>query len=254
MSAWYLSELVMKLTLRLDPQPEIFGHYEQALLDLREAPSHERSLRVFEKRLLDVLGYGIPREQEAEAADPLGLARLPAGLLRRLAEEDLDDPQSLEQVRPVLRRALALCLEGRDLRTRSVAQSLLEMKRANLMTIALGVNVDHVATVRQARRARHPDPVHAALVAEQAGADSITMHLREDRRHIIDRDPFALQEMMHTHLNLEMAVTPEMLAIACRLKPSDCCLVPEKRTEVTTEGGLDVSAQIRCAAAMPLPS
>lgn len=110
-------------------------------------------------------------------------------------------------------------------------------------SIALGVNVDHVATVRQARRARHPDPVHAALVAEQAGADSITMHLREDRRHIIDRDPFALQERMRTHLNLEMAVTAEMLAIAQRLKPADCCLVPESRTEVTTEGGLDVVAQ-----------
>jgi pyridoxine 5-phosphate synthase len=106
--------------------------------------------------------------------------------------------------------------------------------------IALGVNVDHVATVRQARRARHPDPVHAALVAEQAGADSITMHLREDRRHIIDRDPFALQERMQTHLNLEMAVTPAMLAIAAQLKPADCCLVPENRAEVTTEGGLDV--------------
>jgi pyridoxine 5-phosphate synthase len=110
-------------------------------------------------------------------------------------------------------------------------------------SIALGVNVDHVATVRQARRAQHPDPVHAALLAEQAGADSITMHLREDRRHIIDRDPFALQELMQTHLNLEMAVTSEMLAIAQRLRPSDCCLVPEKRTEVTTEGGLDVVAQ-----------
>jgi pyridoxine 5-phosphate synthase len=109
-------------------------------------------------------------------------------------------------------------------------------------SIALGVNVDHVATVRQARRAKHPDPVHAALVAEQAGADSITMHLREDRRHIIDRDPFALQERMRTHLNLEMAVTAEMLAIAQRLKPADCCLVPESRTEVTTEGGLDVMA------------
>jgi pyridoxine 5-phosphate synthase len=110
-------------------------------------------------------------------------------------------------------------------------------------SIALGVNVDHVGTVRQARRARHPDPVHAALVAEQAGADSITMHLREDRRHIIDRDPFALQDLMQTHLNLEMAVTAEMLAIAQRLKPADCCLVPEKRTEVTTEGGLDAAGQ-----------
>ncbi len=106
--------------------------------------------------------------------------------------------------------------------------------------IALGVNVDHVATVRQARGGRHPDPVHAALVAEQAGADSITMHLREDRRHIIDRDPFALRELLHTRINLEMAVTDEMLQIATRLKPADCCLVPERRQEVTTEGGLDV--------------
>jgi pyridoxine 5-phosphate synthase len=115
---------------------------------------------------------------------------------------------------------------------------------SGVSSIALGVNVDHVATVRQARRAKHPDPVHAALVAEQAGADSITMHLREDRRHIIDRDPFALQERMRTHLNLEMAVTAEMLAIAQRLKPADCCLVPESRTEVTTEGGLDVVGQL----------
>jgi pyridoxine 5-phosphate synthase len=114
---------------------------------------------------------------------------------------------------------------------------------SQINSIALGVNVDHVATVRQARRARHPDPVHAALLAEQAGADSITMHLREDRRHIIDRDPFALQELMQTHLNLEMALTTGMLAIAQRLKPADCCLVPEKRTEVTTEGGLDAVAQ-----------
>jgi pyridoxine 5-phosphate synthase len=108
--------------------------------------------------------------------------------------------------------------------------------------IALGINVDHVATVRQARRARHPDPVHAALLCEQAGADSITMHLREDRRHIVDADPFALQALMQTHLNLEMAVTREMIDIAKRLGPADCCLVPENRAEVTTEGGLDVAA------------
>jgi len=118
--------------------------------------------------------------------------------------------------------------------------------------IALGVNVDHVATVRQARRARHPDPVHAALLAEQAGADSITMHLREDRRHIVDADVFALQPLMQTRLNLEMAVTPEMLGIAARLKPADCCLVPEHRTEITTEGGLDATrdpARLRDAVA-----
>ena len=114
---------------------------------------------------------------------------------------------------------------------------------SGLTQIALGVNVDHVGTVRNARRARHPDPVHAALLAEQAGADSITMHLREDRRHIIDRDPFTFATLMRTRLNLEMAVTPEMLSIAQRLRPSDCCLVPERRSEVTTEGGLDVAGQ-----------
>jgi pyridoxine 5-phosphate synthase len=114
---------------------------------------------------------------------------------------------------------------------------------AGLSPITLGVNVDHIATVRNARRAHHPDPVHAALLAEQAGADSITMHLREDRRHIIDRDPATFITLMQTRLNLEMAVTPEMLDIAQRLRPSDCCLVPERRSEVTTEGGLDVVGQ-----------
>ncbi len=110
--------------------------------------------------------------------------------------------------------------------------------------IRLGVNIDHVATVRQARRARYPDPVHAALLAEQAGADSITVHLREDRRHILDRDVRALRGLLQTRMNLEMAVTEEMLALACELMPADCCLVPEKREEVTTEGGLDVASQV----------
>jgi pyridoxine 5-phosphate synthase len=119
-------------------------------------------------------------------------------------------------------------------------------------SIALGVNIDHVATLRQARRARVPDPVHAALAAEQAGADGITLHLREDRRHIQDRDVRALRTLLKTRMNLEMAVTDEMLAIAAEVRPADCCLVPEKRTELTTEGGLDVAGQaarIRAAAA-----
>lgn len=107
--------------------------------------------------------------------------------------------------------------------------------------IALGVNVDHVATVRNARRARHPDPVHAALACELAGADSITMHLRVDRRHILDRDPEAFLALTQTRLNLEMGITEEMLAIALRLHPTDVCLVPEQREELTTEGGLDVA-------------
>jgi len=110
--------------------------------------------------------------------------------------------------------------------------------------IALGVNIDHVATLRQARRAREPDPVHAALAAEQAGADSITLHLREDRRHIQDQDVRTLRGLLQTHMNLEMAVTEEMLGIAAEVRPADCCLVPEKRTELTTEGGLDVAGQL----------
>ena len=110
--------------------------------------------------------------------------------------------------------------------------------------IDLGVNIDHVATLRQARRARYPDPVHAALAAEQAGADNITLHLREDRRHIQDADVEVLRPLLQTRMNLEMALTDEMLAIAERIRPADCCLVPERRAEVTTEGGLDVAGQI----------
>ncbi len=109
--------------------------------------------------------------------------------------------------------------------------------------IHLGVNVDHVATVRQARGTRYPDPVTAALLAEQAGADSITIHLREDRRHIQDRDLEALTQAIQTRINLEMAVTDPMLEIAARATPSDCCFVPERRDELTTEGGLDVAGQ-----------
>jgi len=109
--------------------------------------------------------------------------------------------------------------------------------------ISLGVNIDHVATLRQARRGRHPDPVHAALAAEIAGADSITLHLREDRRHIQDHDVRTLRGLLHTRMNLELAVTDEMLAIAAEVRPADCCLVPERRQELTTEGGLDVTAQ-----------
>ena len=107
--------------------------------------------------------------------------------------------------------------------------------------IDLGVNIDHVATLRQQRHTRYPDPISAALRAEDAGADLITLHLREDRRHIQDADVFALRPLLRTRMNLECAVTPEMLAIACRVLPQDVCLVPEKRTELTTEGGLDVA-------------
>jgi len=109
--------------------------------------------------------------------------------------------------------------------------------------ISLGVNIDHVATLRQARRGRYPDPVHAALAAETAGADSITLHLREDRRHIQDHDVRTLRGLLQTRMNLELAVTDEMLAIAAEVRPADGCFVPERRQEITTEGGLDVAAQ-----------
>lgn len=108
------------------------------------------------------------------------------------------------------------------------------------MMIELGVNIDHVATLRQARGTTYPDPVEAALIAESAGADAITLHLREDRRHIQDRDVEILRERLTTRMNLESAVTDEMIGIALRIKPHDICLVPERREELTTEGGLDV--------------
>jgi pyridoxine 5-phosphate synthase len=110
--------------------------------------------------------------------------------------------------------------------------------------ILLGVNIDHVATVREARGTRYPDPIHAAIEAEQAGADSITLHLREDRRHIQERDVQMLKSVLLTRMNLEMAVTDEMLRIAEAIQPQDCCLVPERREELTTEGGLNVVGQM----------
>jgi len=107
-------------------------------------------------------------------------------------------------------------------------------------SLELGINIDHVATLRNARGTIYPDPLRAAALAEEAGADLITLHLREDRRHIKDADLLALRPLIKTHMNLECAVTPEMIDIACQVKPHDVCLVPEKREEVTTEGGLDV--------------
>ena len=110
--------------------------------------------------------------------------------------------------------------------------------------ILLGVNVDHVATLREARGVNYPDPVQIALIAEKNGADSITIHLREDRRHIQDHDVERMIAVIDSRVNLEMAATNEMIDIACRLKPYDCCLVPENRQELTTEGGLDVFSRV----------
>jgi pyridoxine 5-phosphate synthase len=118
------------------------------------------------------------------------------------------------------------------------------MAGPNGAPILLGVNIDHIATIRAARGTRYPEPIQAALVAEQAGADGITLHLREDRRHIQERDVLLLKGILQTRMNLEMAATPEMGRIACEVRPADCCLVPERREELTTEGGLDVAAQV----------
>ncbi|CAG9198954.1 pyridoxine 5'-phosphate synthase [Paraburkholderia tropica] len=115
--------------------------------------------------------------------------------------------------------------------------------------IDLGVNIDHVATLRNARGTAYPDPIRAALLAEEAGADAITLHLREDRRHIVDADVRTLRPLLKTRMNLECAVTAEMLDIACEIQPHDVCLVPEKRAELTTEGGLDVAGQFEAVAA-----
>ena len=112
------------------------------------------------------------------------------------------------------------------------------------MSIFLGVNIDHIATIREARGTNYPSPVEGALLCEKSGADSITLHLREDRRHIQDKDVEILRHKLTTKMNLEMAATDEMVAIASRIQPHDCCLVPEKREELTTEGGLDVASQI----------
>ncbi|MEE9452460.1 MAG: pyridoxine 5'-phosphate synthase [Gammaproteobacteria bacterium] len=111
--------------------------------------------------------------------------------------------------------------------------------------VLLGVNIDHVATIRQQRGTRYPDPIQAAIEAEQAGADGITLHLREDRRHIQDRDVYLLKDILQTRMNLEMAVSEEVIAIAEKVKPAHCCIVPEKREELTTEGGLDVAGQLQ---------
>ena len=110
--------------------------------------------------------------------------------------------------------------------------------------LLLGVNIDHIATLRQARGTSYPDPVYAAFLAEEAGADGITVHLREDRRHIQDRDIRQLSATIQTRMNFEMAVTKEMVNFACEIKPAHACLVPEKREELTTEGGLDVIGQL----------
>ena len=143
-----------------------------------------------------------------------------------------------------MREVLDHYLEERRIFSRRVVQDLQAIdEESDLIMIELGVNIDHVATLRQARRTYEPDPVWAAVEAHLGGADGITVHLREDRRHIQDEDVRRLRELVHIKLNLEMAATDEMLGIACKLRPEMAMLVPEGRHEITTEGGLDVAGQ-----------
>ena len=145
--------------------------------------------------------------------------------LLALKSREFTDPQVLSEAKMLMRTAIAVYLHGKPLKSRAVInkiiQLLIKMDKTNIL---LGVNIDHIATLRQARGTNYPEPVQAALVAEQAGADGITAHLREDRRHIQDRDIFLLKDMLHTRLNMEMAVTDEMVAIA--LQSASLCVLP----------------------------
>ena len=266
-SGFYLNELLLKLFARHDSHPEVFSLYGATLDALKVDAEGVRPLRLFEKRLLDALGYGLALEREVDADRPLDARyayryRLDQGAMRieGVAEGvDIFSGRTLLArcarglLRPGgLRRGAraAACRAGSLPGRQGVAhaQVMLALRRRDRLSISsmlhLGVNVDHVATLRQARRASFPDPVFAALIAEQAGADNITMHLREDRRHIQDRDIRVGRDVLQTRLNFEMAATEEMVRIACEVRPADCCLVPERRTEVTTEGGLDAASQV----------
>ena len=236
---------------------EVYGEALRAAF--RRAIPQASVLRSFEKRLLAELGYAPLLEREAVSGEPiepsrryvyepdrgpmLSLDASPNDLsvsgqtLLDLAADEFSRPETRDEARMLLRSLIGQRLHGKVLHTRAVLRELTRPM------IELGVNVDHVATVRQARRTYEPDPVWAAIEAHLGGADGITVHLREDRRHIQDEDVRRLRELTHIKLNLEMAATDEMVGIAARIKPEMAMLVPEGRHEVTTEGGLDVVAR-----------
>src|SRR4029453_15819067 len=175
----------------------------------------------------------------------------PGASLLALASETLHDGRSVADAKRLLRAALDQCLDGRALATRDVLRAMRAHVHGagdgwgvGMHAIRLGVNIDHVATLRQVRRATYPDPLLAALIAEQSGADSITLHLREDRRHIQDHDARRMRVALQTRMNLELAATDAMVVLAREIGPPDCCLVPARRGGGTPEGGLDVAGQL----------
>ena len=269
---FYLNELLLKLLPREDPHPQLFRDYEAALTRLAAGHPQAPILREFEVRLLSELGYALPLTHEADTGRPVdpsaryyyafdlgprSTAAEPGSPLSAGARRDLAGAgaarlqhggRSGRSQAPDARGARPLSRAAGDLqpagRARSAgARRRKRRKRRTAIMIELGVNIDHVATLRQARRTYEPDPVWAAAEAHLGGADGITVHLREDRRHIQDEDVRRLRALVQIKLNLEMAATDEMVALACALKPEMAMLVPEGREEVTTEGGLDVAAQ-----------
>ncbi len=263
MCGFYLNELMLRLLARGDAHEMLYDRFIATLEQLAgEAcnTDYERILRRFEKNLLSEIGYGATFDVDADNGAPIesharyvfqperGRAACiwPAGLsgigpdADRSGADQFERQVTLTEAKALM-RTLINHYAGRQAALYSPA--IARPYRIKPMSIFLGVNIDHVATLRQARKTRYPSPVEAALMAETAGADSITLHLREDRRHIQDADVAILRQVLKTKMNLEMAVTDEMLGIACATQPQDVCLVPEKREELTTEGGLDVAGQ-----------
>ncbi len=274
LSGFYLNELLLKLLPREDPHPGLWDDYEAALRALGEAVApvgQAAVLRHFEVGLLAALGYALPLTREAGGGaviDPdaryhyafdAGRAAVRGRTGRAMARGARRDAARPRRV-PLSRRRNRGRGQAPDARhprplprlpthrepahrRRPAGPRRRTLKERDVSMIELGVNIDHVATIRQARRTWEPDPVWAAVEAHLGGADGITVHLREDRRHIQDEDVRRLRELTHIKLNLEMAGTEEMVGIACRLKPEMAMLVPEGRHEITTEGGLDVAGQ-----------
>ena len=266
---FYLNELLVKLLPRYEALPALFDAYQAALNGLHSSPVADPWLRLFEVQLLAQLGYGFSWQQDAlGAADTravlLSVYSRPGVLSRRLlgwpAMNCWPLPPAAANCRFGVWRAtccvrpLIICCSSHcsaanyycrpwGWLTNSGDDRDRETSVKNPQRVLLGVNIDHVATLRQARGTIYPDPVQAAFLAEEAGADGITVHPREDRRHIQTRDVLVLAKTLSTKMNLEMAVTDAMLTLAEEVRPAASCLVPEKREELTTEGGLDVVGQ-----------
>ena len=275
LAAFYLNELLLKLLPREDAHPALWDAYEQALTALAAgegAGAQAVILRRFEVRLLAELGYALsltteadtgaavdpaaryhyafdagPRRHAARAGHPVAdRARRDAAGARRAplsGRGDRGGGEAADAGGPGPPARIASHREPSHRRRPALARRRGIGEAVTVSMIELGVNIDHVATLRQARRTWEPDPVWAAVEAHLGGADGITVHLREDRRHIQDEDVRRLRDLTHIKLNLEMAATDEMVGIACRLKPEMAMLVPEGRHEITTEGGLDVAGQ-----------